>query len=297
MFYRYGQRVVCLWLLLNVTSGFAETLPPLADVHVHYKWSQTEVTTPQQAIQAMQRNGVSLAVVFGTPPEIVLDVKTNNGLKIIHFFQPYIHPFLKPHWFLNKRAPNAVREALASGQYHGVGEIHISDGIGPRMDNINFNSILRTAAEFDAPVNIHTNSSSPLYMQRICKKHSKTRFIWAHAGGLQAAGVSEVLSHCDNVWVEFSARDHLKSVGGIPVAHVDGRLHEGWLILIKRYPNKFMIGSDPIWPITAIDSWHADDTGWQTVDEVYRYHRRWLMTLPEELADKVRFQNAFELFK
>jgi len=283
--------------MLHGTSALADTLAPLSDVHVHYKWSQTEVTTPQQAVQAMQRNGVVLAVIFGTPPEIVLDVNGSEKLNVIHFFQPYIHPFLKPQWFLNKRVPEAVRKALASGKYKGVGEIHISDGIGPRMDNVNFNSVLQIAAEFNAPVNLHTNSSSPLYMQRICNKHSNTRFIWAHAGGLQADGVEKVLSHCDNVWVEFSARDHLKSVGGIPVADNKGKLADGWLALMKRYPNKFMIGSDPIWPITEIDSWHTDDTGWQTVDEVYAFHRRWLNTLPNELAERIRYRNAVNLFQ
>jgi len=286
-----------LVFLLNAGNVSAEALPPFADVHVHYKWSQTEVTSPQQAVEAMQRNGVKLAVVFGTPPEIVLDVKSAGDLKIVHFFQPYLHPFLKPNWFLNKKVPQAAREALASGHYQGIGEIHVSDGIGPRMDNVNFNRILQIAAEFNVPVNLHTNSSSPTYMQRICSKHAKTRFIWAHAGGLQADGVAELLAHCDNVWVEFSARDHLKSVGGVPISHLDGRLHEGWLALFKRYPNKFMVGSDPIWPITDIDSWHTDDTGWQTVDEVYAYHRRWLTRLPAELAEKLRYQNALELLK
>ncbi|MGD8743850.1 MAG: TatD family hydrolase [Granulosicoccaceae bacterium] len=287
---------IAFLVLLSMSGVNADSLPPLADVHVHYKWSQVEVTTPRQAIEAMQRNGVVLAVVFGTPPELVLDLQGTDNLQIVHFYQPYLHPFLKSNWFLNKRAPGAVREALASGKYRGVGEIHISDGIGPRMDSVIFNSILQIAAEFDVPVNLHTNASSFEYMRRICTKHGKTRFVWAHAGGLQAEGVGKLLAHCDNVWVEFSARDHLKSVSGIPVADVQGQLGEGWLVLMQQYPEKFMIGSDPIWPITEIDSWHSADTGWQTVDEVYAYHRRWLNTLPAELAEKVRYRNAQVLF-
>lgn len=286
------------FFLTDVGSALAaEPLSPLADVHVHYKWSQVEVTTPQQAVEAMQRNAVVLAVVFGTPPELVLDLQGSDSSQLIYFYQPYLHPFLKSNWFLNKHAPDAVREALASGRYRGVGEIHISDGIGPRMDSEIFNSILQIAAGFNAPVSLHTNASSYEYMRRICTKHSKTRFIWAHAGGLQADGVGKLLSNCDNVWVEFSARDHLKSVSGVPVAHEDGTLGEGWLALMQRYPDKFMIGSDPIWPVTEIDSWHSADTGWQTVDEVYAYHRRWLKTLPTGLAEKVSYRNAVELFK
>ncbi|WP_126456805.1 amidohydrolase family protein [Sulfuriflexus mobilis] len=289
--------ISCFILAANIGSTLAGSLPPLADVHVHYKWSQIEVTSPQQAVEALQRNDVTLAVVFGTPPELVLDLHSTDNVQLVHFYQPYLQPFLKASWFLNKQAPRAVREALASGRYRGVGELHVSDGIGPRMDSEVFNSILQIAADFNAPVNLHTNASSFEYMRRICSKHTRTRFIWAHAGGLQADGVGKLLSQCDNVWVEFSARDHLKSVSGVPVAHEDGRLREGWLALMQAYPNRFMIGSDPIWPVSEIDSWHSADTGWQTVDEVYAYHRRWLKTLPPELAEKVRYQNAVELFK
>ncbi|MDT8404964.1 amidohydrolase family protein [Sulfuriflexus sp.] len=289
----FSSTILMLFWSLQVTS---KDLPPLADVHVHYKWSQVEVTSPEEAVKAMQRNDVALAVVFGTPPELVLNLQGDARLQLVHFFQPYLQPFLKSNWFLNKRAPAAVREALASGKYHGVGEIHVSDGIGPRMDSEVFNSILQIAAEFDAPVNLHTNASNFEYMRRICTRHSKTKFIWAHAGGLQADGVGKLLSHCDNVWVEFSARDDLKSVSGIPVAEVNGHLQAGWLELMQRYSQRFMIGSDPIWPVTEIDSWHTADSGWQTVDHVYAYHRRWLATLPTALAERVRFRNAAELF-
>jgi len=284
-------------LLLSANYLQAAELQPLADMHVHYKWSQTEVTTPQQAVETLQRNGVAVAVIFGTPPEIVLDVQATKNVQLVYFFQPYLRPYLKSQWFLNKRAPAAVRTALASKQYKGVGEIHISDGIGPRLDNLVFNQVLKIAAEFDVPVNLHTNASSYQYMQRICSKHNRTRFIWAHAGGLQAKAVGQLLAACENVWVEFSARDHLKSVGGIPVADNHGNLAEGWREVMLQYPDKFMIGSDPIWPVSEIDSWHRDDTGWQTLDEVYAFHRRWLKTLPAELADKLRFQNALKVLK
>ncbi len=268
---------------------------PLADVHVHYKWSQVEVTTPGQAIEAMQRNGVKLAVVFGTPPELVLDVKGNDKLRIVHFFQPYLQPFLKPNWFRNKKAPAEVENALKSGLYKGVGEIHISDGIGPRLDDRVFNEVLSIAGRYSAPVSLHTNASSHEYMYRVCSKHSRTTFLWAHAGGLGAEEVASLLGKCRNVYVEFSARDPLKSIGPM-VASEQGDLAEGWLAVMQRYPDRFMVGSDPIWPITEIDSWHTADTGWQRVDEVYAYHRQWLLKLPGALRTKVAYENARELF-
>lgn len=248
-----------------------------------------------QAVDAMQRNGVKLAVVFGTPPELVLDVKGNEQLRIVHFYQPYLHPFLKANWFLNKKAPAEVEKALASGLYQGVGEIHISDGIGPRLDSEIFNKVLTIAGRYNAPVSLHTNASSHEYMYRVCSKHNKTRFLWAHAGGLGPKEVGLLLGKCSNVWVEFSARDHLKSVGPM-IANKEGELASGWLELMQRYPDRFMIGSDPIWPVTEIDSWHTADTGWQTVDQVYAFHRSWLGGLAPELAYRVAYENAQQFF-
>lgn len=293
-FFTMRISILCIFILVAQLVHADESVP-LADVHVHYKWSQVEVTTPAQAIAAMQRNGVKLAVVFGTPPELVLDVKGNEQLRVVHFYQPYLQPFLKANWFRNKKAPLEVEKALKSGLYKGVGEIHVSDGIGPRQDDRIFNEVLSIAGRYQAPVSLHTNASSHIYMQRICSKHSKTTFLWAHAGGLGPDEVGKLLEKCANVYVEFSARDPLKSIGPM-VASEQGRLGDGWLELMQRYPQRFMIGSDPIWPISDIDSWHTADTGWQRVDEVYAYHRRWLQTLPAELQKRVAYDNAHTVF-
>jgi len=286
-----------LFVLTGVCSSLAVMAAersPVADVHIHYKWSQAEVTSPQQAIALLEQNNVQLAVVFGTPPEMALELVELAPQRVIAFYQPYIDNLLKPNWFLNRRVPSAVRKALASGKFHGVGEIHVSDGIGPNLDSKIFNDVLSIAAEFNAPVLIHTNASNHSYMKRICSRHSQTRFIWAHAGGLGAKEVGKLLEACSNVWVEFSARDPYKSIGE-QVADDTGTLRASWLELIKRYPERFMIGSDPIWPISEIDSWHRADTGWDTINDLYTYHNRWINKLPSEMAERIRFRNASEL--
>jgi len=289
------------WLLVlglcnSVSVMAASDRPPVADVHIHYKWSQAEVTSPQQALALLEKNNVQLAVVFGTPPEMAVELAALDPKRIITFYQPYIDNLLKPNWFLNRRVPSAVRTALASGKYHGVGEIHVSDGIGPRLDSSIFNEVLSIAAEFNVPVMLHTNASNHRYMQRICSGHERTKFIWAHAGGLDANEVGKLLKACTNVWVEFSARDPFKSIGE-QVADKSGTLRASWLELVQQYPDRFMIGSDPIWPITEIDSWHSADTGWDTINALYEFHNRWLDKLEPELAEKIRFRNASQLLR
>lgn len=47
--------------------GAADRTMPVADAHLHYKWNQAEVTSPEEAVAALKANNVALAVVTGTP--------------------------------------------------------------------------------------------------------------------------------------------------------------------------------------------------------------------------------------
>ena len=49
--------------------------------------------------------------------------------------------------------------------------------------------------------------------------------------------------------------------------------------------------------ITEIDSWHTPDTGWQTIDDLYRYHLNWIDKLPGNIAKRLRFENARDVIK
>ena len=67
---------ILLAAALSATAGFAQAdrAVPVADVHLHWKWNQKEVTTPEQAIAALRDNNVELAVVTGTPAELALEL-------------------------------------------------------------------------------------------------------------------------------------------------------------------------------------------------------------------------------
>ena len=48
---------------------------PLADIHLHWKWNQKEVTRPAEAVRILAEQDVGLAVVSGTPPELALELQ------------------------------------------------------------------------------------------------------------------------------------------------------------------------------------------------------------------------------
>ncbi len=282
-----------------VTQTAAETgNKPFADVHLHYTWDQTGVTSPEEAIALLIKNNVALAVVNGTPPELALELRHAGGNWVIPIFGPYLTAAHRQNWFTDSKVVTEAKKALASKAYYGIGEVHLRGGLGPSRKNKILQQLIELAAEYDVPFLIHIESSSEQYFVPLCKQHPKTRFLLAHAGGtLDAAQINRLLKACPNVWVELSARDPWRYVESPPVTDSKGRLSPEWIKLMKAWPNKFMTGSDTVWPVDNAHQWDQPDTGWQQLGRFLGFHRRWLRSLPDDLATRVRLTNALQFFR
>jgi hypothetical protein len=81
-----------------------------------------------------------------------------------------------------------------------------------------------------------------------------------------------------------------------PIANGQGRLLPEWRALLLRYPKRFMVGSDPVWPVEQLDSWGTSDTGWQELGRFRVFHRGWLAQLPPDVARRIGCMNAVSLF-
>ena len=269
------------------------------DMHTHYKWSQANVTTPEQALAFMDAEAISHAVVIGKPTEYALKLKRLAPKRIVAFYGPYRDSM---DWLLWQRKESLipkVETALASGEYQGIGELHIiGGGFAKTKDkSVVLKAFLELAAKYDVPIMIHTEFSKPSYMLAICEAHRKSKIIWAHAGAiLQPADVDVVMSKCPNVWSGMAARDPWRYVDN---QHTDenGKLFPEWKALMLKYPNRFMVGSDTVWPVDEIDSWHTADTGWQELGRFWDFHRSWLAQLPTDISLKIKRENAMSLFK
>ncbi|MEW8329995.1 MAG: amidohydrolase family protein [Candidatus Thiodiazotropha sp.] len=273
-----------------------EGLAKLADTHLHWKWNQKEVTEPEQAIAVLRDNNVTLAVVTGTPPELALELQRLAPETVIPIYGVYQDAVNWSNWYHDKELVGRVRRALASGLYRGIGELHMISGFVTDWKNPNISGLFELAAEFDVPVLVHTEFSRADYLIGFCSAHPKTRFLWAHAGSVLPPGeVARGLRHCANLSVELSARDPWRHVGR-PIVDETGLLKDEWRDLVIAYPNRFMIGSDPVWPVEQLDPWDESDTGWQQLSRFLGFHREWLKQLPAEVARKVRYKNAIEYF-
>lgn len=193
-----------LALLLPDGDTFAAGPRPLADVHLHYKWSQKGVTSAQQAVDTLAEHRIEPAVMIGTPPELALELQQLAPQRVIPIWSPYRDSGEWSRWAFDEEVPPRAR-------------------------------------------------------------------------------------------AELSARDPWRFVRH-PITADDGALLPDWEGLIRRFPERFMVGSDPVWPVDAMDGWDRTDTGWEEYGRFIGFHRDWLGRLEPELARKLRLDNARRLF-
>jgi hypothetical protein len=183
------RSLTLLWLGgWSLLLGAEPSKAPLADVHLHWKWNQKEVTSPRQAVDLLRENRITLAVVTGTPPELALELQALAPERVIPIYGIYRIPEEWSKWHHDPQLLERTRKALQSGRYHGIGEIHMIGGFISDWRNPIISGLFELAAEFDLPVLVHTEFSRANYVIGFCQAHAETRFLWAHAGSDFAAG-------------------------------------------------------------------------------------------------------------
>jgi predicted TIM-barrel fold metal-dependent hydrolase len=293
-----ARRLAAAALALLATAAASGPAEPIADIHIHYRWDQAESAAPEQALAALDRNRVRLAVVIGTPAELGPRLKAaDGGDRLLLLYTPYRIAHDKYTWHQDERVPGRMRAALDTGEYDGIGELHLIGGYAPDWRTPVIASALDLARERDLPLLLHVEFGRPDYLIDLCSSNPDLRILWAHAGGLQGPeAVERVLEACPDLHVELSARDPWRYVA-TPIADEDGRLLPGWRELVLAYPDRFMVGSDNVWPVDGLDRWETGDTGWAEMDRFLAFHRRWMSDLPPEVERKIRLDNALRFFR
>lgn len=274
-------------------------LAPLAlqaqffDIHIHYNWDQAEVTSVEQVLSILDKEKIDYALLASTPSALGKQLKQRSK-KIRLLFSPYLKPDGKKNWYRDPQLIEVAKQELATGLYSGIGEVHFMAGRLPRTDNKNFLGLLQLSQQYQLPVLIHVDASDERYYTKICLQHPKNTFLLAHAGGIyKAKQIEAILSICANTWVEFSAKDPWRYDG---LTDKQGALLPDWRTLVKKYPHRFMVGTDPVWKVTRGQSWDQADDGWNHYKQLIDYHRAWLKKLPLPLRQAISYENARKLF-
>ena len=189
------------------------------------------------------------------------------------------HPFLSGFNPVDKNADAHIARMLKlyPNLWQGIGEVFtrhddltaITSGDTPRANNEALTRVYHLAAEHDLPVLLHSNITSkreknPLYLPEIeepLRDHPHTRFIWAHAGtsmelhrhqtklDFVLPTLQRMLEAYPNLYIDLSwtvLHPYLLSEDGKPDAE--------WVALVKRYPERFMLGSDVVGKFDKVGS-------------------------------------------
>lgn len=211
--------------------------------------------------------------------------------------QQRLHPFISG---FNATDPNAVDHvermlALFPGVWEGIGEVMtrhddltaLTYGETARADHLALEAVYGLAAQHDLPVSIHSNIGSvwlqePIYLHELegaVKKHPHTRSIWAHAGISRRITIptlttvlEQLLSTYTNLWIDLSWVVFDQAIAP------NGQLNRDWVVLIEKFPDRFMIGSD------AVGHFHSYST------TITRYYLL-LDALSPQTAGKVAREN------
>lgn len=290
--------VLFLMSLFGLISGCASQekplLPAFADIHLHYNWDHSEYISPREVVEKLQRNNVVLAIVSSVPADFAERLADVAPDWVLPLYSPYYQTGNRHNWFFDEGVVTAARQALASGKYTGLGEIHLVAGVGPRRDNPVFVGLISLAREYQVPMLLHTDASSYRYLLPVCQQNPDLKILWAHAGGiLPPSQLTLLLSECDNVWLDLAARDPWHYGGFVDE---QGVLDAEWKRFIITNQDRIMVGTDPVWNAHQMYRWYEADQGWNHYEQLLQYHHNWIDQLPTTVQHKLRLTNAQAYF-
>jgi predicted TIM-barrel fold metal-dependent hydrolase len=257
---------------LNAVGNKAENLP-IFDTHVHYKEPAWSVYPPDMVIDMMEKSGVSRALVSSTPDEGTRMLYRQDPERIIPFLRPYHDHVNSGNWHRQDQMVDYLKERLQMPIYKGLGEFHIHNPVD--ADSTVIRETVQLAVERNLYIHLHSDHQA---VEKIFAYAPGVKILWAHAGMSDPPHVvSEMFNRFENLWVDISIREY-------EIAP-NGTLDPEWEKLFLDHSDRITIGSD-----TWINS------QWDNYQEIIAFDRNWLSQLPRNVAAKIAYQNAKQLF-
>ena len=279
--------VIAIALVLGTAALAADYNGPLFDGHLHYN-VEAQVPHPLPDVLArFQRSGVKAIVANSRPNDgtkalAESPLTKQAGVTVVPFVRLYRNRADYDNWFRDESIYEMVQAELArgtaAGPFKGIGEFHLYDSTnanGPVAKKL-----MALAEDRNLVVLAHVDDTAiDLLMANTPGKGQRSRLVWAHTGigGPSVARVDQLFAKYPLLLGELSYRPGL-TCG-------DGKLCPEWRELLLKYPLRFMIGSD---------TWV--NQRWQQYDEIMKGYRLWLGDLPPDVARKIAWDNAANLY-
>ncbi|HEY8555400.1 MAG TPA: amidohydrolase family protein [Burkholderiales bacterium] len=243
---------------------------PIFDAHLHYSHDAWDVLPVKDVIAILKRAGVKRALVSSSG---------DAGQQRLYAAAPdLIVPELRPYrrrgeigaWVRDESVIAYLEENLAKRRYVAIGEFHL---YGADADLPVPRRLVELARRHNLFLHAHSDADA---VERLFRQWPQARILWAHAGFDRPERVREMLRKHPNLWCDLAFRtDHAG----------EGEVDPDWRAAFLEFPDRFMVGTDTFTP----ERWHY-------VGEHAAWSRRWLATLPREVAERIAWKNGEALF-
>ncbi|MEM7462656.1 MAG: amidohydrolase family protein [Pseudomonadota bacterium] len=261
--------VSLLILSFATVSSVAEELP-IFDAHIHYSHDAVEFLPVDQAVKALRDAGVKKALVSSSD---------DNGTQLLFEAAPdLIVPSLRPYrrrgeigtWMYDPTVIDYLDKNLAKNEYRAIGEFH---AYGDDIETEVLQHIIAEAKERNLLLHAHSDADA---IDRIFKSNPDAYVLWAHSGFDRPEEVKEMLAKHDNLWADLAFRTDQAS---------GGKVSPDWKEVFEAFPDRVMVGTDTFAP-----------ERWFYVGPHAKFSREWLSSLPKDLAERIAYRNAEEMF-
>lgn len=185
----------------------------------------------------------------------------------------------------------------------GIGEVffrhddltRMTYGRNPTANCVSMDSVYKYAGDNNLPIWIHSDIGDPisnkptfLYeMEEAIKNNPKTKMVWCHIGDTREVDIKgladttkRLLNDYDNLYYDISWVVYEQII----VPDSTGIPSQEWIDVFEQFPDRFMVGSDKIGDFSKYE-------------ETIRKYDVLFNALPKEVAQKLAYDNLFELLK
>ena len=249
------------------------TLPAMIDAHAHYSAPDAAVFSPDAVRSKLDAAGVRLLVATSSPPHLAQHLYQHMPDRVIPLLGVYAADLHKANWVHDTCLPAQVTAQLQSGDWAGIGELHLFAGDARQPV---FEQLVQLAAARKLVLMLHGDAE---VIERAFAIAPHVRVLWAHLGTEpQPALLASMLErYPDTLWIDTSVRDERIAP--------NGTLLPPWQRLFEHFPERFVV---------AVDTFSVNR--WRHYEAVVADVRRWTHPLPVQLRINLLHDNAARLF-
>jgi predicted TIM-barrel fold metal-dependent hydrolase len=244
---------------------------PIFDAHFHWISPASDAYTAEELLARMDEGAACRSIVSSTPNDRTLELWELAPTRVVPAFRLYRTEDDKFQWSERTDMGAFMGQGLPEADFAALGEFHLFEGA--RLDAPGLQALVEAARSSGLDLLAHVE---PTHIDYLFEAVPGTRIIWDHAGFQTPAMLEPYLERYPSLWVDLAGRDEDVAPGG--------NLDPAWADLIERYPDRFMVGSDP-WTVEL-----STNYVW-TLETI----RHWVAQLPPDVAAKVAYRNGQEL--